>query len=239
MAYINPKYVKQKPVDEDEQRRNEFAATLLGLKKQPVDTSGYRRRYSEINQGGVEATAYETNQRNKREQAYLQSLQKKINDANARTVNVSTGDGGTQYYNMPGKTGNIPTITGNGSFKKFVGAITGQESGGNYSARNSSSGALGRYQILPSNIKGPGGWDKEALGYNITPQQFMSNPKLQDAIARYKLQQYYNKYGAYGAAVAWYAGPGAVNRVNKNKSQGAYPTINQYANSILRRMGLG
>ncbi len=67
----------------------------------------------------------------------------------------------------------------------------------------------------------------------------MGNPKLQDAIARYKLQQYYKKWGPRGAAIAWYAGPGAVGRVGGNKSQGAYPTINQYANAILKRMGLG
>jgi hypothetical protein len=97
---------------------------------------------------------------------------------------------------------------------------------------------MGRYQIMPGNIAGSGGWDKEALGYNISNAQFMSNPKLQDAIARYKLQQYYSKWGPRGAAVAWYAGPGAVGKVSGNKSQGAYPTINQYANAILKRMGL-
>jgi hypothetical protein len=241
MAYINKKFIKEKPIDEDEQRRTEFAAHLLGMKKQGPETSPYRRRYENIRQGGLEATAYETKKRNDREKAYLDSIRKKIQEANARVVRVSTGDPGTDYFNLPnGIDGKgIPSVKGNSTFEKFVNAITGQESGGNYSARNKSSGAMGRYQIMPSNLGGrKSGWDYEALGYDVTHQQFMSNPKIQDAIARYKLQQYYNKYGAWGAAVAWYAGPGAVSRANKDKSQGAYPTIRQYANSILKRMGL-
>ena len=235
MAYIQEKFIPKKRENELEDRQNQWKTTLMGLRKPPPDTSPYRRRYENIRQGGLEATNYETKKRNEKEAAYLESLRNRINQANARSIGVSTGDGGGMFAG--GSVGNIPNVTGNSSFEKFVNAITGQESGGNYNARNSSSGAMGRYQIMPSNIAGSGGWDKEALGYNISSQQFMSNPKLQDAIARYKLQQYFNKYGPRGAAIAWYAGPGMVGRAG-NKSQGAYPTINQYANSILKRMGL-
>lgn len=244
MAYINPKFIKEEEIDPDEQRRTEFAAKLLAMKKGPIETSGYRRRYDVLNQSGQLATNYETKKRNERETAYLEALRKKIQAANDRVVRVSTGDPGKDYYQLPGGGGvgnrSIPNITGGGkSFESFVNAITGQESGGNYNARNRSSGAMGRYQIMPGNLGGKkSGWDYEALGYDISPSQFMANPKLQDAIARYKLQQYYKKWGPWGAAVAWYAGPGAVSRANKNKSQGAYPTIKQYADSILRRMGL-
>jgi hypothetical protein len=238
MAYINEKYVPKKEESELTRRQNAWTTALLGLKKAPIDTSPYRRRYSNITQGGLEATNYETKKRNEREANYLEALRNKINQANARTINVNTGP---SNYNPGGGqfSGNIPNIKGGGSFENFVNAITGQESGGNYGARNSSSGAMGRYQIMPGNISGSHkGWDYEALGYDISASQFMHNPKLQDAIARYKLQQYYKKFGPRGAAIAWYAGPGAVNRVNLNKSQGAYPTINQYANAILKRMGL-
>ncbi len=236
MAYINERYVPQKEQSEEEKRRIAFQTQLLSLKKSPVDKTGYRRRFANINQGGLEATNYATKQRNEREASYLEALRNKINQANSRTISVSTGDGSGMY------SGNIPTISGNGikGFEGFINAITGQESGGNYGAQNSSSGAMGRYQIMPGNLGGKhSGWDYEALGRDVTPQQFMGNPKLQDAIARYKLQQYYKKWGPRGAAIAWYAGPGAVGRVGGNKSQGAYPTINQYANAILKRMGLG
>ena len=129
------------------------------------------------------------------------------------------------------------TARGN-NFASFQNAIAGQESGGGYGARNSSSGAMGKYQIMPSNLGGAkSGWDYEALGYDINPAQFMASPELQEKIATHKLQEYYNKYGAAGAAVAWYAGPGMVGKAG-NGSQGAYPTINAYSQSILRRMGL-
>lgn len=131
-------------------------------------------------------------------------------------------------------------LTGNGDFGAFRNAISAQESGGNYGIQNKSSGAMGKYQIMPGNLGGKNsGWDFEALGFDITPQQFLSTPALQEKIASFKLKEYYDRYGPAGAAVAWYAGPGAVNKLsNSTKSQGAYPSIDAYKKSILRRMGL-
>jgi len=131
-------------------------------------------------------------------------------------------------------------LTGNGDFGAFRNAISAQESGGNYGIQNKSSGAMGKYQIMPGNLGGKNsGWDFEALGFDITPQQFLSTPALQEKIASYKLKEYYDRYGPAGAAVAWYAGPGAVKKLsNSKKSQGAYPSIDAYKKSILRRMGL-
>lgn len=129
-----------------------------------------------------------------------------------------------------------------GSFGAFMKAISGQESGGNYGARNSSSGAMGKYQIMPSNLGGSkSGWDYEALGRDISAQQFMKSPQLQEAIAQYKLKQYYDRWGPAGAAVAWYAGPGTVSGYLKNPGkytnpQGAYPSIASYVNQIMGRM---
>ncbi len=144
--------------------------------------------------------------------------------------------------NMPAPNGS-PTGGGSnpgGSFGKFLAAISGQESGGNYGARNKDSGAMGKYQIMPGNITGKkSGWDYEALGRDISTSQFMASPQLQESIAQYKLKSYYEKYGAAGAAVAWYAGPGAVSsymRGGGNGSQGNYPTIRAYVNQILSRM---
>src|SRR6266542_566509 len=196
MAYINQRYVPQKEQSEEEKRRIAFQTQLLSLKKPPVDKTGYRRRFADINQGGLEATNYATKQRNEREASYLEALRNKINQANSRTISVSTGDGSGMYG------GNIPTISGNGikGFEGFINAITGQESGGNYGARNSSSGAMGRYQIMPGNLGGKhSGWDYEALGRDITPQQFMSKPTQRAATARYPSQQV---DGANGPALA-------------------------------------
>lgn len=131
------------------------------------------------------------------------------------------------------KERNAPVAKGN--FGAFVQAIAGKESGGSYSARNPHSGAMGKYQIMPSNIAGPGGWDMEILGRNITPEQFMANPALQDRIALGKLRQYYNKYGVRGAASAWYSGD--PNKWQNTSPQGGYPSIAAYVQDIIRRMG--
>lgn len=94
---------------------------------------------------------------------------------------------------------------------------------------------MGRYQIMPANLPG---WSREALGRNVSIQQFMSNPRIQDAIAQYKLRQYVNRYGYQGAAAAWYGGPGVAKGWNsRTNPQGAYPSIASYVAQVMRRMG--
>ncbi len=126
---------------------------------------------------------------------------------------------------------------GAGDLDKLIGAIRAKESGGSYSARNRHSGALGAYQIMPGNIAS---WSKAALGYSISSSQFLANPRLQDAIARHRLGIYFRKYGAAGAALAWYAGEGALrySEAARNRGQGQYPSMNSYVRDILRRAGL-
>lgn len=126
-----------------------------------------------------------------------------------------------------------------GRFGAFLRAISGQESGGNYGAVNRDSGAMGKYQIMPSNIIGlRRGWDYEALGRDVTTQEFLRSPQIQEAIAQYKLKSYYNKWGPAGAAVAWYAGPGAVGQKRRKYggTYGAYPSIDAYMRQVLARM---
>lgn len=127
---------------------------------------------------------------------------------------------------------------GSGGVEAFINAIAGQESGGSYGARNSSSGAMGKYQIMPANLGGRGsGWDYEALGRDVTPSQFMSSPQLQESIARYMMNKYYNQYGPQGAAAAWYGGPGVAKNWQKyTNPEGAYPSIANYVAAIMARM---
>lgn len=119
---------------------------------------------------------------------------------------------------------------------RFIKAIAGQESGGNYGAVNPDSGAAGKYQIMPANFAGSGGWDEEALGREVGLAQFLSHPRLQERIARHKLKEYFNKYGAAGAASAWYSG--SPDNFNSTTGQGAYPSIHDYVMQVLRRAGL-
>lgn len=117
----------------------------------------------------------------------------------------------------------------------FINAIAGQESGGSYNAENSDTGAYGKYQILPSNWPE---WAEEAGIGADAPR----TPENQEIVARFKLGQYYDKYGARGAAIAWYGGEGALNYSEEalNRKQGdngEYPSINEYADEVLGRMG--
>lgn len=127
---------------------------------------------------------------------------------------------------------------GGAKLKAFLQAISRQESGGNYQAKGvqtASGRAYGKYQILDSNFVGKGGWDKETLGRDITLEQYLNSPKLQERMAQGKLSSYFNKYGAAGAAKAWYAGEGNHN-TNSNSPQYGGPSINAYAASVIKRM---
>lgn len=132
---------------------------------------------------------------------------------------------------VPGPGG---TVGGGGEdVDRFMAAISGQESGGNYNATNASSGASGKFQIMPANWSS---WAQEAgLGANAP-----RTPENQDKVARSKMQQYYNQFGNWrSVAEAWYGGPGAVgySAATKQRKQGQYPSISDYANQVMSRMG--
>lgn len=119
------------------------------------------------------------------------------------------------------------------TFEQFFSAIIEQESGGNYKAvgpATSYGHAYGKYQVLGSNIPS---WTKAYYGKSLTPQQFLNNPAAQDAVARGKLKSYFNKYGARGAAAAWYGGPGSANLDMSTASQQGGPSIKQYVDSVI------
>ena len=119
-------------------------------------------------------------------------------------------------------------------------AIIGQESGGNFQARNATSGALGIGQIMPGNIPS---WSREALGREISPKEFLANPDAQLQIIDHKLNQYYQaaKTASGGdtdmavrrVASAWYSGN--PDNYNSSKPQGGYPSIANYTSSILKK----
>jgi hypothetical protein len=121
-------------------------------------------------------------------------------------------------------------------------AIIGQESGYNYRAVNPDSRALGFAQVLPGNIPS---WSREALGYEITPEQFLNSPDLQLKVVDYKLNQYYKQaIAASGGNVdiavrrvasAWYSGhPELYTSTTPQYTNGVqYPSIANYTLSVL------
>jgi hypothetical protein len=129
-------------------------------------------------------------------------------------------DGVRKMMEASGISFSEPLSTGlNGSITKVAEAIGQYESGGNYRAIGKDTGggnrAYGKYQVMASNIPS---WTKEALGYSMTPQEFLNNPKAQDKVAQYKMNQYLQKYGSVeNVATAWFAGPGAIGKNSQAK----------------------
>jgi hypothetical protein len=88
--------------------------------------------------------------------------------------------------------------------------------------------ALGRYQVMEANI---GPWSREALGREVTPDEFMKNPQIQDAIFDHKFKQYIEQFGSPDkAAQAWFGGPGGVGQMNRRDALGT--TISAYTDKF-------
>jgi uncharacterized protein with LGFP repeats len=156
------------------------------------------------------------------------------------TVGSSSGtvnNSGTGNYNYTG-------ASSESIVKGIQTAIFGQESGYNYSAVNPDSGALGIAQVMPANIPS---WSREALGFEITPGVFLSNPTLQLKIVNHKLNQYYQTalqvtggnidLAVRRVASAWYSGdPNLYISTNPQYFNGnSYPSIASYTLSVLDR----
>jgi hypothetical protein len=63
--------------------------------------------------------------------------------------------------------------------------------------------AYGRYQMMGKNIPQ---WTQEVLGRAMTADEFMKDPKAQDAVFDKKFGEYVQKYGEAGAANMWFTG---------------------------------
>lgn len=111
----------------------------------------------------------------------------------------------------------------------FILSEAAQEGG--YSSVNSTTGALGRWQVLPSNVAA---WTKEALGHSLTPQQFLHSESAQNAVALKVLGDDYQKYGLRGAAAAWYSGQAHLK--NDTSPQNGGPSIYAYTESVKGRV---
>lgn len=106
------------------------------------------------------------------------------------------------------------SINRNTELAKAMQAISNVESrgAGGYNARGpvvtkgmyKGERALGRYQVMPGNLPE---WSRQALGIKISPEQFMSNPDLQDRIVAHQFEKNKNRYGNWeDAASVWFTG---------------------------------
>jgi Transglycosylase SLT domain len=132
----------------------------------------------------------------------------------------------------PGGPGGAPPPSGKKPAKQspracFLWAEGQQESGGNYDAVNPGSGALGRWQVMPSNLPG---WLAASGLPQMTDTEYLHNPNAQDQLAWTILGGDYDKYGPRGAAAVWYSG-----QPDYNATYGD-PPVYQYVNDVIQLM---
>ena len=143
-----------------------------------------------------------------------------------------SGAAGEIAATAPGST---VGATGPEAYRNAIASIESAGSG-DYSAvgpTNDKLGrALGRYQIMEANI---GPWSQEALGRAVTPEEFLADPALQDAIFDAKFGQYVNQFGPEGAAQAWFAGPGGVGKTGRKDVLGT--TVGEYGQRFTSALG--
>jgi hypothetical protein len=146
------------------------------------------------------------------------------------TPQDNLGDLGT-LYGAPTTPPTAPPSSGSNYSK----AISGIESGGRYDALGPATQggdrAYGKYQVMGANIPE---WSKAALGYAMTPEQFLADPQAQEKIFNHRFGQYVDKYGPTGAAKAWFAGEGGMKNPNASDVYGT--TVQSYADKFNRAL---
>lgn len=136
---------------------------------------------------------------------------------------VPTGGGGGP--NLPTNPPAKPTEK-----QAFLYAERTQESGGDYEVVNANSGALGAWQVMPSNLPG---WLKASGQKSMTAYAYLHDPDAQNTLAWSILGGYYDKYGVRGAAAMWYSG-----QPDPTKTYGD-PPVYQYVDDVVAIMNKG
>jgi hypothetical protein len=91
----------------------------------------------------------------------------------------------------------VATATAPPGLERFLYALGRVESGGSYTSRNSTSGAYGKYQIMPSSWAA---WAKLYLGSSTAPQ----TPANQETVAHRKVTALYNWLDSWPTVAHWW-----------------------------------
>lgn len=114
------------------------------------------------------------------------------------------------------------------SIDQFMRALARVESGGSYSATNKSSGAYGKYQIMPAN------WPSWAQRY-LGDSSEQPTPENQEKVARGRILDLYNSHGQSWERVAhwWLTGNGSADTSAWSSSS------TRYVNKVMAGVGVG
>jgi len=188
-------------------RRRRLAEALVarGSDASPVDhwTQGAARLANAVS-GNMELGRMEKAERENKQREEGQ---------NSRLLDAMMGGASPQASSPPG-----------GSYGE---RISGIESGGRYDAlgpvTKTGDRAHGKYQVMGANIPE---WSQAATGKPMTSEQYLADPKAQDAVFNHQFGQYVDKYGPEGAARAWFAGEKGMNDLNRKDQLGT--SVAQY-----------
>lgn len=119
--------------------------------------------------------------------------------------------------------------------REAIASIESAGSGG-YAAigpkTKSGDRAYGRYQVMGANIPS---WTKQALGREMTPQEFLASPEAQDAVFNKIFGGNIEKYGADDAASIWFTGKPLAQGAGRRDILGT--SGEQYVNKFNAAMG--
>ena len=108
---------------------------------------------------------------------------------------------------------------------RFMYAVGKVESGGRYTARNSHSGAYGKYQIMPSNWPA---WAKTYLGDRNAKQ----TPANQEKVAAGKFTSLYRSLGSWRRVAYWWL-------TGSKQTSGWSAYARRYVNKVMRLYAKG
>lgn len=127
---------------------------------------------------------------------------------------------------------------GDDDVTKLAEAIGAFESSGKYDAlgKRVTKGpykgqqALGKYQVMPDNLPE---WSKEALGREVSVEEFLSHPEIQDKIARHRVGVLYKQYkNPKDVASAWFSG-GPLSK-DKGQTDDNNTNVPDYVSGVMK-----
>jgi hypothetical protein len=120
---------------------------------------------------------------------------------------------------------------------RWASAISGIESSGRYNLVGPDNGKgnkpYGKYQVMDFNV---GPWTRDALGREMSPQDFLNDPDAQDAVFRHQFGKNVEKYGSpQEAASVWFSGRPMAQAGNARDILGT--TVPGYISKFNKAMG--
>lgn len=134
----------------------------------------------------------------------------------------------------------VPGVPGaQGSIDSFLKSLSGRESAGSggYNAigiPTKHGRALGKYQVMEEYLPG---WSKQYLGREVSADEFVKNPQLQEQLVKTRVDQLYKKYGNYeDVASVWHSGRPLAEARAAGAKDGLGTKTETYVQDIMKSM---